>query len=63
MTLHQGINRQIRKMCEQENLTILKLVRVAYGPLKLGDLALGQVRELTARELKELSKARQDPKA
>ena len=58
MTLHQGINRQIRKMCEQEKLTILKLVRVAYGPLELGNLEAGQVRELTADELAALSCAR-----
>ncbi|MCR5813450.1 MAG: rRNA pseudouridine synthase [Desulfovibrio sp.] len=57
MTLHQGINRQIRKMCEQENLTILKLVRVAFGPLGLGDLAQGKVRELTPSELSALRKA------
>ena len=44
-------------MCEQENLTILKLVRVAFGPLGLGDLAQGKVRELTPSELSALRKA------
>ncbi|MBR3665479.1 MAG: rRNA pseudouridine synthase [Desulfovibrio sp.] len=62
MTLHQGINRQIRRMCEQEKLTILKLVRVAYGPLTLGDLALGKVRELSAQELAALSQTRKHAK-
>ena len=32
MTLHQGLNRQIRRMCRDLNLTILRLVRVAQGP-------------------------------
>ncbi|MCR5813452.1 MAG: hypothetical protein K6G15_03020 [Desulfovibrio sp.] len=44
-------------MCEQENLTILKLVRVAFGPLGLGNLAQGKVREHTSSELSALRKA------
>lgn len=57
LTLHQGINRQIRRMCADLNLTILKLVRVQIGPLFLGDLPKGRARELTAKELAALRQA------
>ncbi len=54
LTLHQGINRQIRRMCRDLQLTILKLVRVAQGPLRLDNLAIGEVRELSSEELHRL---------
>lgn len=54
MVLRQGINRQIRRMCRDLGLTILRLRRVAQGPLLLGELPRGQVRELTAAELTAL---------
>lgn len=54
LALRQGINRQIRRMCDELNLTILSLKRVAEGSLVLGDLKSGQCRELTAAELKKL---------
>ncbi|MDR2726716.1 MAG: rRNA pseudouridine synthase [Deltaproteobacteria bacterium] len=57
MTLRQGLNRQIRRMCRDLDLTILRLVRVALGPLELGDLAPGAVRELTEQETAALRKA------
>ncbi len=57
MTLHQGINRQIRRMCRDLDLTILRLVRVAQGPIMLGNLAVGQVKILSQQELKALQKA------
>ncbi|WP_051445339.1 pseudouridine synthase [Desulfocurvus vexinensis] len=50
MTLTQGVNRQIRRMCEQAGLTILRLTRVALGPLRLGELPEGQARALTPGE-------------
>lgn len=53
-TLSQGINRQIRRMCRDTDLTILTLKRVRQGPLLLGDLPKGEVRELTAAELRDL---------
>ena len=56
MTLHQGLNRQIRRMCRDLNLTILRLMRVSLGPLELGDLASGSARELTEREVSMLRK-------
>ncbi len=56
LTLHQGINRQIRRMCRDLQLTILKLTRVVQGPIEL-DIPVGKVRELSAQELKALHKA------
>ncbi len=53
-TLHQGLNRQIRRMCRDTGLTILRLRRVAEGPLALGDLPAGAVRELSPSELRAL---------
>ena len=54
LTLIQGINRQIRRMCQDLGLTILKLTRIKHGPISLGNLASGQYRELTPREVGEL---------
>lgn len=53
-TLHQGLNRQIRRMCRDVGLTILKLRRISEGPLRLGNLAVGAIRELTPREVELL---------
>ncbi|WP_075353829.1 pseudouridine synthase [Desulfovibrio sp. DV] len=50
MELTQGINRQIRRMCRDLGLTVLTLVRIAQGPLILGDLPPGQYRLLTPNE-------------
>lgn len=50
-TLHEGRNRQIRKMCEQCSLTVMRLTRIAIGSLKLGDLEKGKWRELTKAEV------------
>ncbi len=57
MTLIQGVNRQIRRMCDQFDLTILRLIRVKQGPVSLGKLKPGQWRELTAKELAAMKKA------
>lgn len=57
MTLHQGLNRQIRRMCRDLGLTILRLVRVAQGPLRLGVMRPGEVRELSPAEVAALKKA------
>jgi len=56
MTLIQGVNRQIRRMFRDMNLTILRLERISQGPIKLGGLKPGQVRSLTAEELQKLCK-------
>ena len=54
MVLHQGVNRQIRRMCRDLDMTILSLKRVAVGPLQLGRLQKGQSRLLTAKEVQAL---------
>jgi 23S rRNA pseudouridine2605 synthase len=54
MELVQGVNRQIRRMCRDLGLTILKLVRVAQGPLKLEKLASGSHRPLDRDEVAAL---------
>lgn len=57
MTLNQGVNRQIRRMCRDLGLTVLRLVRVSSGPLLLGSLPAGAVRELDEQELAALKRA------
>ncbi|MFP4314999.1 MAG: pseudouridine synthase [Desulfovibrionales bacterium] len=57
MTLIQGVNRQIRRMCEELGLVILTLKRVSQGPVELGDLKPGEFRELTPDEIKTLKGA------
>ena len=56
MTLYEGRNRQIRKMCEQVGLKVAKLTRVAIGSIKLGDLQIGKWRYLTNDEINKLKK-------
>lgn len=57
LTLHQGVNRQIRRMCHDLGLTILSLRRIAIGPLQLGDLPKGKCRPLRQNEVAALKKA------
>lgn len=57
MTLLQGLNRQIRRMCRDLGLTVLKLIRVRQGPLSLGSLNPGQCRPLTPEEVRGLRRA------
>jgi 23S rRNA pseudouridine2605 synthase len=57
LTLYQGINRQIRRMCRDLGLVILRLCRVGQGPLRLGDLGAGNCRELAAKEVRLLRAA------
>ncbi len=54
MRLIQGIKRQIRRMCRDLDLTILKLIRIQEGSLLLRDLPSGQFRELSAHEVSAL---------
>ncbi len=57
ITLHEGRNRQIRKMCEQVELTVKRLSRVSIGNLKLDGLAVGSWRYLDDSEVEYLKKA------
>ena len=54
ITLAEGKNRQVRRMCEAVGLPVEKLVRVAFGPLKLGKLPPGAWRHLTPGGLAKL---------
>lgn len=56
ITIHEGRNRQIRKMCEKAGLQVTRLCRVAEGSLRLGKLPTGQWRTLSEKEIKELGK-------
>jgi 23S rRNA pseudouridine2605 synthase len=62
MVLRQGINRQIRRMCRDLHLKILKLKRTSQGPLFLGNLPSGNFRELTHQEVSRLKKSVQHKK-
>lgn len=57
IVLHEGRNRQIRKMCEQVGLEVARLKRTAVGPLRLGMLQPGQWRYLSAEEVRRLKAA------
>jgi 23S rRNA pseudouridine2605 synthase len=57
VTLDEGKNRQIRRMLDVLGVEVLRLVRVAIGPLALGDLAKGAVRQLTFAEKNALDEA------
>lgn len=57
ITIKEGRNRQIRKMCEAVGLEVARLRRISIGPLKLGMLKPGTYRELTAEELRALRNA------
>ena len=52
--LHEGKNRQIRKLCENVNLEVARLKRIAEGSVKLGMLQQGKWRDLTKEELDSL---------
>jgi len=54
MTITEGRNRQVRRMVEALDAKVLKLVRVAIGPIRIGDLQIGKTRELTADEVRSL---------
>lgn len=57
ITLHEGRNRQIRRMCEAVGLEVVRLKRNAEGPVKLGMLAPGTYRELKKSEITALRNA------
>ena len=57
LVLNEGKNRQIRRMMEAMHVEVLRLVRVAIGPLQLGDLPKGEHRPLTQDEKRMLDQA------
>lgn len=59
ITLHEGRNRQIRRMCSAVGLQVVRLKRSAEGPIKLGMLQPGEYRELKKSEVTALRNAAQ----
>jgi len=58
VTLHEGRNRQVRRMMEAIGSKVLKLVRTEIGGLRIGDLPIGHYRELTPAEVTLLANTR-----
>jgi 23S rRNA pseudouridine2605 synthase len=56
LTIHEGRNRQVRRMCEALGHQVNRLVRIGYAFLTLDDLAPGQKRMLTAQEIARLKR-------
>ncbi len=54
VTLHEGRNRQIRRMCEKVGLKVLRLQRISVGDLQLGSLPAGKWRYLSEEEIQYL---------
>lgn len=52
-TLKEGKNREIRKVCEHMGIKVNRLIRTAYGPFELGDLAPGKVKEVPYKFIRE----------
>ena len=63
ITIHEGRNRQIRKMCEAVGLETVRLKRISMGSLKLGTLSVGTYRELKKEEVSALKRAAQKSKS
>ena len=56
VTIHEGRNRQVRRMCALAGMEVTRLVRIQEGKLSLGDLASGKWRYLSADEVEKLRK-------
>lgn len=54
VTIHEGRNRQVRRMCDAAGMTVLRLRRISEGVLQLGNLPLGKWRYLTEEEIARL---------
>jgi 23S rRNA pseudouridine2605 synthase len=55
VAIHEGRNRQVRRMCEAVSLSVVRLKRIRYGSLMLGTLRAGQFRYLSDSEVRELA--------
>ena len=56
ITIHEGRNRQVRRMCEAAGMTVTRLKRIREGSLRLDDLPLGQWRHLAPAEVQALKR-------
>ena len=61
LTIHEGRKHQVRRMCEAVGHRVIELRRVAFGPLRLGDLTAGRHRRLTAAEVQRLRDCAREP--
>lgn len=61
VTIHEGRNRQVRRMFEALGHPVLELTRTRFGPLKLGELSPGHIRGLTEKEIEALARYRRPP--
>jgi 23S rRNA pseudouridine2605 synthase len=61
MIITEGRNRQVRRMIEAIGSKVLKLVRVAIGPVRIGDLPIGKWRRLSAEEVRALRRGQRSP--
>jgi 23S rRNA pseudouridine2605 synthase len=61
LTIHEGRKRQVRRMCEAVGHRVVELRRVAFGPLRLGDLGAGRHRRLTEAEVERLRTSARGP--
>jgi 23S rRNA pseudouridine2605 synthase len=63
LTIREGRNRQVKRMCEAVGHRVARLERIAFGPLVLGELAPGRARRLTAAEITQLNRVAAGPSA
>ena len=54
VTIHEGRNRQVRRMCARAGMQVKRLIRIREGTLELGDLPVGKWRYLTDKEIGEI---------
>lgn len=55
ITIHEGRNRQVRRMCDAAGMHVTRLIRIGEGKLRLGDLPRGKWRHLTDAEVRLLT--------
>lgn len=55
ITIHEGRNRQVRRMCARAGMQVKRLIRIGEGKLSLGDLPAGKWRYLTDKEIGEMT--------